>query len=596
MNRVKEFIRLYKPFIIVLLETRISASAALNFAGRLGSQWKAETVASWGLSGGILFMWNSNEVDCHPRVRSRQIVHAAISVGNSEPWLISAIYAGQLTDDRKYLLQELSKISELDAPWLVVGDFNMITRAEEARGGKQFHVSKSVRIFRDFIASHDLVDLGFSGPSFTWCNNRCWVERIWRRIDRALATSSWLLRYPECRVDHLPRTGSDHAPLLVSLHQHTTRHARIFRFEHFWMEYATVQEIVASIFNEDSVHKLHNNLSKLQRDVLRWNKLSLGKLENISDMLKQEISMLEQSESDGTFTSQQVERLRSLYNHHAAIMRQIETKWRTKSRIRWLRDGDQNTHFFHMATLVRRRRNRITSLVLDNGIRISDEPNLMMAFSIFYTNLWDYNFNGFSADMDIEGFPTISSDVHDMLVAPFTIDEVKAALWSMPTGKAPGPDGYPVEFYRRYWENVAPTIMRELHSFQSTGLLPIEWARTFIVLIPKKENPERVSDYRPISLCNVCYRLLAKILVNRMKSLLPSLIGIEQSAFVPTRNISDNIMIVQEMFHSINTVRNGDAMMFIKCDMEKAYDRMAWQAILFAMHHMNFPKKMVNVD
>lgn len=163
MNRVKEFIRLYKPFIIVLLETRISASAALKFAGRLGSQWKAETVASWGLSGGILFMWNSNEVDCHPRVRSRQIVHAAISIGNSEPWLISAIYAGQLMDDRKYLLQELSKISELDAPWLVVGDFNMITGAEEARGGKQFHISKSVRIFRDFIASHDLVDLGFSG-------------------------------------------------------------------------------------------------------------------------------------------------------------------------------------------------------------------------------------------------------------------------------------------------------------------------------------------------------------------------------------------------------------------------------------------------
>ena len=128
-------------------------------------------------------------------------------------------------------------------------------------------------------------------------------------------------------------------------------------------------------------------------------------------------------------------------------------------------------------------------------------------------------------------------------------DEVKEALDSIGDLKAPGMDGLPTIFYKHYWHLIGEDVVREVLHVLQGGSIPEGWNDTLVVLIPKVQDPERLKDLRPISLCNVVYKLVSKVLANRLKSILSEIISPNQSAFVPGRLISDNTILAYEMTH-----------------------------------------------
>jgi hypothetical protein len=129
-------------------------------------------------------------------------------------------------------------------------------------------------------------------------------------------------------------------------------------------------------------------------------------------------------------------------------------------------------------------------------------------------------------------------------------------------------------FYQTYWEVVSLEVTQAILSILHSGFLLRKINYTHITLVPKIKNPEKMSDFRPISLCNVIYKIVSKILSNRLKKVLPHVISESQSAFVPRRLITDNVLVAFEVMHTMSLKRKGKrGHIALKLDMSKAYDR-----------------------
>ena len=167
----------------------------------------------------------------------------------------------------------------------------------------------------------------------------------------------------------------------------------------------------------------------------------------------------------------------------------------------------------------------------------------------FYKDLYTTEGVGDMAQV-LETVPCkVTHAMNASLNAPYSPEEVKTALFQMFPTKAPGPDGFPAHFFQRHWETcgdeITKVVLKIVEGTESAACIN----ETVLVLIPKVKNPTLLSQFRPISLCNVLYKIASKVISNRLKVILPDIISEEQSAFVPSRLITDNIITAYECLH-----------------------------------------------
>ena len=173
-----------------------------------------------------------------------------------------------------------------------------------------------------------------------------------------------------------------------------------------------------------------------------------------------------------------------------------------------------------------------------------------------------------------------------------TNGEIQTGLWAFKPFKAPGPDALHASFYQHFWMEVKELVYKEVKGIFHKGCMLKFLNETLISLIPKCQNPESLSNYRPISLCNSVYKVVSKILVARIRPLLGKLISPVQTAFVLGRKGTDNVMIAQELFHALDKKKGKTGFMVIKLDLEKAYDRLEWSFIYRVLQAFHFPPKI----
>jgi hypothetical protein len=154
----------------------------------------------------------------------------------------------------------------------------------------------------------------------------------------------------------------------------------------------------------------------------------------------------------------------------------------------------------------------------------------------------------------------------------------------------------PAIFYKKFWHMVGPKIRDKVLGVLNGGQMPMGWNETTIMLISKVSSPEKIIEFRLISLCNVLYKLISKVLSNRLKMILPHIISPCQSAFVPGRMITDNVLLAYEITHMMHRRKgNRDGLVAVKLDMSKAYDRVEWNFLERIMEKMGFAENWVRV-
>jgi hypothetical protein len=172
-------------------------------------------------------------------------------------------------------------------------------------------------------------------------------------------------------------------------------------------------------------------------------------------------------------------------------------------------------------------------------------------------------------------------------------NDVKRTLWSLKAFKAPGPDELHPGFFQKCWPTVGDSVVKEVRQIFSTGRMPEYLNRTLISLIPKCLGPETLSQFRLISLCNTVYKIVTKIIVSRLRPIMGNLVSPFQAAFVPGRRGLDNVVIAQELIHSIHRKKSRMGQLILKLDLEKAYDRIEWDFIHEVLIFFKFPPSFV---
>lgn len=177
-------------------------------------------------------------------------------------------------------------------------------------------------------------------------------------------------------------------------------------------------------------------------------------------------------------------------------------------------------------------------------------------------------------DLILDSIPSsISEEQNAHLTRSFTREEIGGVIKKMHPTKAPGPDGMQAIFYQKYWDIVGEDVSNYCLDFLNGEASLHEINKTNIVLIPKVKDPKSMKDFRPISLCSVLYKVIAKTLANRMKQVLGLIISPSQSVFVPRHLILDNTILVFERTHTVKNKRKGkEGVAALKLDMSKAYD------------------------
>lgn len=163
----------------------------------------------------------------------------------------------------------------------------------------------------------------------------------------------------------------------------------------------------------------------------------------------------------------------------------------------------------------------------------------------------------------------------------------------MPNDKSPGPDGFTTEVYKASWSIIAKDFTVAVQSFFSKGFLPKGLNSTILALIPKKDDATEMKDYRSISCCNVLYKVISKIIANRLKATLPQCIAHNQSAFVKDRLLVENLLLATEIVKDYHK-EDVSPRCAMKIDIAKAFDSVHWEFLLNTLKAINIPEEFIH--
>ncbi|XP_062115338.1 uncharacterized protein LOC133829622 [Humulus lupulus] len=557
---VQEVFRKYKIGISGLLETKLRGNKLDEFMEHKFPNW--EFYSSSVTEGRLLILWRKGIARLSILEDSPQLVHCQVNwVGHQEVFFVSFVYGFNSVENRRSLWRDLTRIPGSVKAWLVLRDFNTPFSGGDRSGGSAISSSELADSidWRNIAKTEAIKSIG---SFFTWTNNQAGLERIYSKIDHAFINEEWLEKFPQCMAVFQWEVVSDHCSCLISNFPLKLMGTKLFRFFNLWANHPDFNHLVLKSWrvpvHATSLKAIFIRLIRLKHQLKKLNRDRFG-----------DVGACYQSALEAFQTVQ----LKAQENPHNHQLQEV-----IKDRAS---EYHYQEHIYH-SFLVQR------SLLVDNGKEVVDH---------FVKHFQNHLGSSSSATgtMNQNSIATgskLSVEQQLYLLNPFTVKEIRAALFSIPSTKSPGPDGYGSGFFKSMWKDIGQDICSAIMHGFSTGQFPKELHETTLSLLPKVVNPARASDYRPIACCSTLYKVMAKLLCSRLAVVLPSLIQSNQGAFVRGRSIAHNIMILQDLIKNYGRALTSPRCA-IKIDLSKAYDMVDWYFLENLLKAYYFPMKFI---
>ncbi|GLT52165.1 hypothetical protein SLA2020_255190 [Shorea laevis] len=587
---LRELVRKEKADLVFIQETKLEVfddKLAKSIWGDEHCAWVAKDAR--GRSGGIACVWNLDSFNMVRRIEGSGFIGMFGFWGKDEvPCFLINVYSSCDKQEKRTLWGELLDLIKANGGgnWCVGGDFNAV-RDQEERSGRYFDAT-DMRGFNDFILGVGLEEIPMVGRKFTWYKPD---GTAMSKLDRFLFSTEFLINFPNLSLRALNRDLSDHCPILLKS-LNTDWGPKPFRSLDCWMNHEGFEVFVHDKWRSFEIegwgcYKLKEKLKMLKMELKAWNKEVFGGVDRNIDAAREEIKQLDEKEENGGLTSMEIDKRKENFHKLMEWSKAKDSMLFQKSRQRWLKEGDANTKYFHGCIVHRRKQNGITGLY-SNGEWIEDAGEVKELARNYFKRKFEEEKWSRPTLGDLQ-FKKISEADNKFLISKFSTEEIDEAVWGCNGTKSPGPDGFNFNFIKKVWPVIKEDVYAFLVEFHENGKLVKGSNASFLVLIPKKDNPQSLGDYRPISLISSMYKIVSKILANRLRKVLDLVISPNQTAFIGGRQITDGIIITNEIIHEAK--QSKKPMLVFKADFEKAYDSVNWELLAEMMNKLGFSTK-----
>lgn len=591
-----ELNRLNYDFVF-LQETHVSCKKR---ADHLESLWNGKCYWSFGTgkSAGVAVFVSphfTGKIDRFVFDSDGRIFSALVNFGSFNLNLVN-IYAPNTASDRKSFFERIHEFFLSQGDYIIAGDFNCVDRTID-----KLHCSavpsSDCNVLSSLKSDFSLVDVfRLRNPraiSFTWSNKD---HSQASRLDRFFVSRSLFKGVRSNRV--FPCTFSDHdfVDLDLSLSGFSNRRSGVWKFNSALLSSPDFVQLISDVIGQHKHNILNfNSLGEW------WDNLKIQIRKSCIDFSLREKRLRNRKRS--VLTKQLIcakqafhnnpsgdtSEIRSLEGALSSLVLQEAEGAKIRSRAQWIEQGEKPTRFFFRLENKRAEKNCFSSLFDENGNEKSSQSDIESILSKFYQDLFtkDSSLDMQIQDELIEDLNLCLNDCErancDGLISK---DELLIALKGLPTGKSPGSDGLPTEFYLAFWNDLCDSLVLVLNERFRLGVMTDSQREGLIRLIHKKDDRRLPKNWRPISLLNTDYKLASKVITERLKGVMNSIVHSDQTCGVVGRTIFSNLQLVRDTLDMIN--KTDETGILVTLDQEKAFDRVDHDFLMRTLRKFGF--------
>ena len=570
---------------------------------------------------GVAILFNNNfdfAVTGQTGDEDGNILGLNIQIENQE-FALMTLYGPNQDDPVFYHTTVRKIIQQLNADNVIIcGDFNLVQdqsldthgylHENNIRASREMHILKDLYNLTDpwrQLFPHD--------REFTWRNSS---NSKMSRLDFFLMSDHMMSNIDQSVISFGYRT--DHSLVSINLKTASTKRGRGFwKFNVSLLKNEkyvnNVKQIVREIATEYNVLEIENNTHANTNidNTLFWEVLKM-KIREMSIKFSSELKRKLQRDQKYLETSINLlekglhncrPEVNQLYLNYKANLENIRENYLQgvliRSKSNWLEHGEKPSKYFCNLEKKNYVNKSINKVISDNGSIILEPKKILDELLLFYKTL--YSSKSESTDSNVERMHMfinehcackLNNTTKLSLDQEITLDEIKLAIKSMKNCKTPGSDGFPIEFYKFFWQDIGIYLFKSFQNTFITEQLSINQKRGIITCIPKGDKTRTLlKNWRPITLLNTDYKIISNVLANRLKTCLPSIIHPDQKGFIKDRCIAENTRLVYDIMDNLKNSKQYGLLFLI--DFEKAFDSIEWKFIELTLQAGNFGNNFV---